>query len=88
MAEKPNEATIEYFREILREDDIPFYDEEQIAFYIALNNGNYNSALYQMLVRKAEDTTLNVSGMKTNDESSYFKMIAQRYRPNNSGTLG
>ena len=85
---KITEGIISCFREILREDDIPFYDDEQINFYITLNNGDINAALYQMLVSKAEDTTLNVSGMKTNDESAYFKMIAQRYRPNNSGTLG
>lgn len=58
-----------------------------IEFYLSENGGNVNKTLYQMLLIKAEDTTLNVSGLNCADTSKYFRRLAQRYRQNNSGQL-
>jgi hypothetical protein len=74
-------------KEILREEDCPFFTEEQLQFYLAENNGNINKALYQCFLIKAEDTTLSVTGLDCADTSKYFRRLAQRYRPNNSGQL-
>lgn len=72
---------------ILREADIPFFSDEQLEFYLAENNGDYRATAYQCLLIKAEDTTLSVSGMSAADSSKYFRRLASRYRPHNSGIL-
>jgi len=39
------------------------------------------------LLVKAEDTTLSISGISAADTSAYFRRLASKYRPSNSGTL-
>ena len=82
-----DQAVLDKLKEITREDDIPFYTDEQYEFYYEDNNRDVNRTLYVLLVRKSENTSLNVSGVRMSDESAYFKRLAQQYRPNNSGTL-
>lgn len=72
---------------ILREDDIPFFTEEQLNSYLEQNGGDVRATAYQCLLVKAEDTTLSVSGLSTADTSKYFRRLASQYRPFNSGTL-
>lgn len=72
---------------ILRENDIPFFTDEQLNFYLEQNGGDVKKAAYQCLLIKAEDTTLSVSGLSTADTSKYFRRLASKYRPFNSGTL-
>ena len=74
-------------QKILLEDEVKFFDEEDYQFYVDENNGDIDAAIYQILILKSEDTTLSVSGLTTTSTSSYFKMLAARYRPINSGTL-
>lgn len=74
-------------RIVLREDDVPFFTNEQLVFYLRENGGDYRKTAYQCLLIKAEDTTLEISGLTTGDSSKYFRRLAARYRPNNSGTL-
>lgn len=80
-------SSIEELKIVLREADIPFFTDEQIQFYLKENNGDYNRTAYQCLLIKAEDTTLQVSGLSTADSSKYFRRLAGKYRPNNSGIL-
>ncbi len=80
-------SSIEKMMVILREADIPFFSEEDLQFYLDENNGDINAALYQCLLIKSEDTTLEVNGLSIADSSKYFKRLAARYRPNNTGTL-
>lgn len=72
---------------ILREKDIPFFSDEELEFYLEQNNNDVNSAAYQCLIIKSENTTLSISGLSTADTSAYFKRLAARYRPRNSGIL-
>lgn len=74
-------------RILLREDDIPFFTDEQLEFYLNLNGGDLRSTVYQCLLIKAEDTTLSVNGLSTADTSKYFRRLASQYRPFNSGIL-
>ena len=74
-------------RIVLREDDVPFFTNEQLVFYLRENGGDYQKTAYQCLLIKAEDTTLEISGLTTGDSSKYVRRLAARYRPNNSGTL-
>lgn len=79
--------SITRMKKVLRENDIPFFDDEDLQFYLEENNGNVDSAIYQCLLVKAEDTTLSISGLSAADTSAYFRRLASKYRPNNSGTL-
>ena len=78
--------SIDELKLILREDDIPFFTDEQISRYIALYE-TLDLALYAMLMVKAENTQMRIAGMTTQDTSSYFRKLARQYRPNNSGIL-
>lgn len=72
---------------VLREKDIPFFTDDELQFYIDQNDGNYDAAAYQCLIIKSEDTTLSISGLSAADSSKYFKRLASKYRPRNSGIL-
>lgn len=80
-------SSLEDLKIILREADVPFFDDEQLEFYLRENNRDYQATAYQCLLIKAEDTTLSISGMTAADSSKYFRRLASRYRPHNSGIL-
>lgn len=79
--------SIEELKIVLREADVPFFTDEQLEFYLKENEGDYTATAYQCLLIKAEDTTLSISGLNANDSSVYFRRLAARYRPCNSGVL-
>lgn len=81
-------SSIEDLKIVLREAEIPFFSDAELAFYVAENNGDYSATAYQCLIIKSENTTLSLSGLSTADTSNYFKRLASRYRPRNSGILG
>lgn len=72
---------------IIREDDIPFFMDEQLAYHLEKVGGNIEAAAYNCLLIKAEDSTLSVSGLNTSDTSKYFRRLASQHRPSNSGVL-
>lgn len=80
-------SSIDDLKIVLREDDVPFFSDEQLSFYLEENGGDYNRTAYQCLLIKAEDTSLSISGLKTGDSSKYFRRLAAKYRPYNSGVL-
>lgn len=79
--------SLEDLKIVLRESDVPFFSDEQLEFYLRENGGDYRATAYQCLLIKAEDTTLSVSGLSAADSSKYFRRLASRYRPHNSGVL-
>lgn len=79
--------SLEELKIVLRESDVPFFSDEQLEFWLKENNGDYKATAYQCLLIKAEDTTLSVSGLSAADSSKYFRRLAARYRPHNSGIL-
>ena len=74
-------------RLVLREDDIPFFTDEELDYYLGKHNGVLNHALYECLLIKSEDTSLKTNELQLGDSSTYFRRLASQYRPNNSGTL-
>lgn len=74
----------------IREEQMPYFDNpnEQIGYYLEKNDGDVNATIYELLILKSEDSSLSLSGMTTQDTSSYFKRLASRYRRYNSGILG
>lgn len=80
-------SSIDDLKIILREGEIPFFTDEELDFYVRQNDGDYNATAYQCLIIKSENTTLSLSGLSLADTSSYFKRVASRYRPRNTGIL-
>ena len=80
-------SSLEELRLVLREEDVPFFTDEELSFYLSENGGDYRATAYQCLLIKAEDTTLTISGLSASDSSKYFRRLAARYRPHNSGIL-
>lgn len=78
---------IRYIRKELRESQAPFFEDDDISHYLDKNNGDVNATIYEMLIIKSEDSSISVSGLTTQDTSSYFKRLASRYKQFNSGTL-
>lgn len=78
---------IERIKKEIREDQAPYFKDEDVEFYLGKNNGDVNATIYEMLIVKSEDSTISVSGLSTQDTSSYFKRLASRYRSFNTGTL-
>lgn len=71
----------------IREEQAPYFEDDEIGYYLAKNNGDVNATIYEMLIIKSEDSTISVSGLSTQDTSSYFKRLASRFRSYNTGTL-
>lgn len=71
----------------LREEQIPYFTNEELLYLLEKNKNNVDRASYEGLIMKAETTGLNVSGLTTKDSSSYFKMLASNFIKTNSGVL-
>lgn len=78
---------IERIKKEVREDQLPYFEEEDFEYYYNKNNHNINDTIYEMLIIKSEDSTISVSGLTTQDTSSYFKRLASKYKSFNSGIL-
>ena len=79
---------IEKIKLEVREEQAPYFSDDDFIYYLAKNNGDVNNTIYEMLILKSEDSTISVSGLTTQDTSGYFKRLASRFRPNHSGILG
>ena len=78
---------IEFIKKEIRENQSPFFEDDDFLHYLNKNDGDVNLTIYEMLILKSEDSTISVSGLSTQDTSTYFKRLASRYKPYNSGTL-
>lgn len=79
--------TLDRLKFILRESEMPMFTDEELQSYLD-NSDSFELALYELLMLKSENTGLQVSGLTIQDTSSYFRRLAQTYRPHNSGVLG
>lgn len=80
-------TAIERIKREIREAQAPYFEEDEFQYYLDKNNGNVDATIYEMLLVKSEDSTIVVSGLTTQDTSSYFKRLASRYRQFNSGVM-
>lgn len=71
----------------IRENQSPYFEDCDIEYYLEKNNGDFNATVYELLLIKAEDSTISVSGLTTQDTSAYFRRLASRYRQYNTGVL-
>lgn len=77
----------EHLRRVLRENDMPFFTDADLAFYFAKNKGDLDATIRECALAKAENTEVVVSGLTIPDNSGYFRRLAARYRPSKSGVL-
>ena len=82
------DSTIENIKIEIRESQCPYFEDEDIEYYLKKNNNDVNATIYELLLIKSEDSAISVSGLNTGDTSAYFKRLASRYRPFNTGILG
>ena len=80
-------GTLDRLKFILRESEMPMFTDEELQSYLD-NSDSFELALYGLLLLKSENTGLQISGLTIQDTSSYFRRLAQTYRPHNSGVLG
>lgn len=80
-------TAIERIYKELREEQAPYFSEDDIMYYLKKNKGNIDATIYEMLIIKSEDSSVEVSGLITGDTSGYFKRLASRYKRFNSGIL-
>lgn len=80
-------AVLSQLKRILREDDIPFFSDEDLQAYYSENDNDLNRTIFCCCIIKAENTEVQISGLSLGDTSKYFLRLAQRYRPHNSGIL-
>lgn len=78
---------IERIKKEIREAQSPYFDEDDFQYYLDKNHGDVDATIYEMLIIKSEDSTISVSGLSTQDTSTYFKRLASRYKQFNSGEL-
>lgn len=83
-----NINNVETIKKEIREDQFPYFQEDDFQYYLDKNGGDVNATIYEMLLIKSEVTTISVSGLTTQDTSGYFKRLASKFRPSNSGILG
>ena len=78
---------IEAIKREVRENMSPYFEDGDIEYYLKKNGGDVNATIYELLLVKAEDSTISVSGLSTSDTSAYFRRLASRYRQYNSGVM-
>lgn len=66
----------------LRETKNPFFDDEEIDYYInEKHKGNFNAAMYEMCLLKAEDDSISLPGGTTLPSNrDYWLMQAEKYK--------
>lgn len=70
-----------------RENQSPYFEDEDIEYYFNKNEGDVEATIYELLIVKSEDSTISVSGLSTGDTSTYFRRLASKHRKYNSGVL-
>lgn len=87
MAYNDPEESLSIIKAALRESEIPYFTDKEILYQLERAGGDTDLAIYELLIVKSEDSTIEVSGLSTEDTSGYFKRLASRYKPFNSRLL-
>lgn len=79
---------IDELKMLLREREVPFFTENELTFHLNQAEGDLRLAAYRLLLIKAENSTLTLSGMTLPDTSDYWRRLAHLYRPNGTCVMG
>ena len=71
----------------IREDDYPFFTDEELERIYSECNGDIQEATYRALIIKAESDKLQLSDMTLESSRRYWLSLASLYRKNRTGTM-
>ena len=71
----------------IRENDYPFFSDEELERIFAESDYNIADASYRALVIKAESDKLQLSDMSLESSRRYWLCLASLYRRNRTGSL-
>lgn len=67
---------------ILRENEYPFFSDEELSYYLKRNNFDINKTAYECLIMKSENDKFGIPGVvQSSDNSKYWLRIAAMYKP-------
>ena len=69
---------------LCREKQVPFFEAEELQYQLERADGDVNLAAYHLLLIKAENSQVQLSGLTLADTSAYWRRLAVSYRPNSS----
>ena len=71
----------------LREEDYPFFTEEELERIYAESGCDINEATYRALIIKAESDSLKLSDMTVESSRAYWLSLASLYRRSRTGSV-
>ena len=71
----------------IREDDYPFFTDEELERIYSDCDGDIQEATYRALIIKAESDKLQLSDMTLESSRRYWLSLASLYRKNRTGTM-
>ena len=71
----------------IREDDYPFFTDEELERIYTDCDGDIAEATYRALIIKAESDKLQLSDMTLESSRRYWLSLASLYRRNRTGTM-
>lgn len=76
---------IEELKIMLREEQSPFFSDQELYYYLEKYHWNIHKTAYHCLLLKAENDSFSLpAGLKLPDNRQYWLSLANRYRPNYS----
>ena len=87
MEAKEKVALINKLKIATREEAYPFFSDAEFEFYLEENNYNFRNTAYKMLLIKAENDSLGLTGLTIADNHAYWLRLARQYQPNRTGIL-
>lgn len=79
---------IQELKLILREEASPFFNDEELVYYLEKNNNDINKAAYECFLLKAEDDSISLpGGLTLANNRTYWLSLAKKYKPNGSRIL-
>lgn len=72
----------------LREESSPFFSDEELAYYLNKNNGDFSATVYECAIIKSENDSISLpGGLNISDNQNYWLRIAKKHRKNGSRCL-
>ena len=61
---------------LCREKQVPFFEDEELQYQLERADGDVNLAAYHLLLIKAENSQVQLSGLTLADTSAYWRRLA------------
>ena len=79
---------IQELKIILREETSPFFNDEELSYYLDKNDNDINKTAYECLIIKSENDNISLpGGLQVANNSQYWLRLARKYKPNVSRCL-